>query len=138
VAPLARVTASSQTASTGQVAGAAVDGMIDGYPGDFTREWATDGGRTGSWLKLAWSASQRITKVVLYDRPNGNDQITAATLTFSNGTKVPVPALKNSGTATTITFPPVATTSLVLTVTSVSGTTVNVGLSELQAFTRAY
>ena len=76
-----------------------------------------------------------LNRVVLYDRPNANDQITAGTLTFSDGTTVPVPALDNAGKATTITFTARATTSLRLTVTTVSGTTTNVGLSELQAYT---
>jgi hypothetical protein len=75
-----------------------------------------------------------MSKVVLYDRPNANDQITGATLTFSDGSTVQVPALNNDGTATTVTFPAKTTTSLKVTVTSVSASTQNVGLSEIQAF----
>ena len=45
-----------------------------------------------------------------------------------------MPALDNAGQATSISFPDTATTSLRLTVTTVSGTTRNVGLAELQAY----
>jgi hypothetical protein len=134
IARQATVTASSQNTSTGQLATSAIDGVIDGYPGDYTKEWATVGGGAGSWLNLAWSSAQTINKVVLYDRPNANDQITGGTLTFSDGSTVPVPSLNNDGTATTITFPAKTTTSLKLTVTSVGANTQNIGLSEIQVY----
>jgi LmbE family N-acetylglucosaminyl deacetylase/mannose/fructose/N-acetylgalactosamine-specific phosphotransferase system component IIB len=134
VAPQASVTASSQNTSTGQTAAKAIDGVIDGYPGDYTKEWATVGGGAGSWLKLAWTSPQTINKVVLYDRPNANDQVTGGTLAFSDGTTVNVPSLNNDGSATTVTFPAVTTTSLLFTVTSVSSTTFNVGLAEIEVY----
>ena len=71
---------------------------------------------------------------MLYDRPNSDDQVTGGTLTFSDGSTVNVPSLNNDGTATTITFPAKTTTSLLFTVTSVSSTTQNVGLSEIQVY----
>ena len=134
IAPQASATASSQNTSTGQTAAKAIDGVIDGYPGDYTKEWATVGGGAGSWLKLTWTSPQTISKVVLYDRPNANDQVTGGTLTFSDGTTVNVPSLNNDGSATTVTFPAVTTTSLLFTVTSVSSTTFNVGLAEIQVY----
>ena len=81
LAPSATVTASTQNTSTGQLAVKAVDGVVDGYPGDYTLRMG-HGRRqgAGSWLELAWSSAQTIQTVVLYDRPNLNDQITAATL----------------------------------------------------------
>ena len=135
IAPAATVTASSDNPSTGQTAAKAVDGVIDGYPGDYTKEWATVGGGVGSWLKLTWTGAYTINKVVLYDRPNLGDQITGATLTFSDGSTVPVPALNNDGSATVVTFPAKTTTSLLMTVTAVSSSTQSVGLSEVQVFT---
>ena len=44
----------------------------------------------GSWLKLTWSSPQTINTVVLYDRPNTNDQVTGGTLTFSDGSTIAV------------------------------------------------
>jgi hypothetical protein len=131
------VTSSSQNVSTSQLAVKAVDGVINGYPGDSTREWATVGGKAGSWLKLTWNYGIQLNKVVLYDRPNLSDQVTSAMLTFSDGSSVTVPALANDAKATTVSFPTVSTTSLVITVTSVSTTTKNVGLAEIQAYTPA-
>ncbi|MET3951618.1 PIG-L family deacetylase [Arthrobacter sp. UYEF36] len=134
IAALASVTASSQNDAAGQTAVKAIDGVIAGYPVDSTREWATVGGRAGSYLDLAFPATVTLNRVVLYDRPNAKDQITGGTLTFSDGSTVAVPALDNAGQATSISFPDTVTTSLRLTVTTVSGTTRNVGLAELQAY----
>ena len=136
IAASAAVTASSQNETEGQTAMKAVDGVIAGHPVDSTREWATVGGRAGSYLDLAFPAAVTLNRVVLYDRPNTKDQITGGTLSFSDGTTVPVPALDNAGQATSISFPDTATKSLRLTVTTVSGTTRNVGLAEIQAYTR--
>ncbi|HEY7124779.1 MAG TPA: PIG-L family deacetylase, partial [Ktedonobacterales bacterium] len=60
LALFATVTASSETPSTGQTANKAIDGVIDGWPGDYTKEWATNGGRAGSWLKLTWTSPQTV------------------------------------------------------------------------------
>ena len=134
IAPNATVTASSQSTSSGQTAAKAVDGVADGYPTSPTNEWATVNGGAGSWLKLVWGSAQTIDEVVLYDRPNLSDQVTGGTLTFSDGSTVPVPSLNNDGTATTITFPAKTTTSLLFTVTSVSASTGSVGLAEIVVF----
>ena len=44
-------------------------------------------------------------RVVLYDRPNLEDRVTAGALVFSDGSTVTVGSLSNSGGATTVTFP---------------------------------
>jgi hypothetical protein len=131
----ALVTASAENRQTGQLATKAVDGVVAGYPGDYTKEWEAPGGKAGSWLLLKWAAAATIDKVVLYDRPNTVDQATAGTLTFSDGTSVPVPSLTNTGLARTVTFTARATTSVRFTINSVSASTVNVGLSEFQVWT---
>jgi FtsP/CotA-like multicopper oxidase with cupredoxin domain len=134
IAPLATVTASTQNTGTGQTAVKAVDGVISGYPANTTAEWATTGQRTGAWLNLAWPTSHSVTRVVLYDRPNLNDQITSATLTFSDGSSLTVGPLNNNGTATTYTFAAKVITSLRMTVTGVSSATGAIGLSEIQVY----
>jgi LmbE family N-acetylglucosaminyl deacetylase len=134
IAPLATATASSQNTSTGQQASKAIDGVIDGYPGDYTKEWATNGGKAGSWLKLTWTSAHTVNMIVLYDRPNTNDQITGGNIAFSDGSSITIGALNNSGAATVFTFPNKTITTLQLNITSVSSTTQNVGLSEIQVF----
>ena len=129
------VTASSENPYTLQLATKAVDGIADGYPGDFTKEWATVGGGNGSWVETNWGTPRSISRVVLYDRPNLADQITQATITFSDGTTITTGPLNNNGSPTTITFPARTATKLRLTVTATSPTTTNVGLAELQAWT---
>ena len=128
------VTASSQNTTTTQTAAKAVDGSPTGYPTDYTKEWSTVGGKAGSWLQLTWATPVTLSRVVLYDRPNTSDQITAGTLLFSDGTTAPVTSLTNAGTATTITFTPRTVTSVRLQITTVSSTTANVGLAEIEAW----
>ena len=134
LALLATATASSEDTSTSQTADKAIDGIIDGYPGDSTREWATVGGGAGSWLKLTWASPQTVSRIVLYDRPNLDDQITGGNIQFSDGSSVPVGTLNNDGSAVTISFPAKTITSLQLNITSVSASTVNVGLAEIQVY----
>ena len=130
----ATVTASSQNVATTQTAAKAVDGVATGYPTDSTKEWATIGGKAGSWLQLTWSAPVAIDRVVLYDRPNADDQVTSATLSFSDGTSVPAGTLTNSGAATTVTFGLKTVTSVRFTVNGTSATTHNIGLAEIQVW----
>ena len=72
--------------------------------------------------------------IVLYDRPNLDDQITGGNIQFSDGSSVPVGTLNNDGSAVTISFPAKTITSLQLNITSVSASTVNVGLAEIQVY----
>ncbi|WP_336628960.1 MULTISPECIES: DUF7402 domain-containing protein [unclassified Microbacterium] len=137
------VTASSDNVATNQQSAKAVDGVAQGYPADSTKEWATKGGKAGSWIQLAWPAPVSLGKVVLYDRPNSDDQITGGTLTFSDGSSVAVGALTNtSGSAGSaagvpVTFPARTVTWARLTVDKVSATTHNVGLAEFEAWGNA-
>jgi hypothetical protein len=134
VALEATATASSQNTSTGQTANKAIDGVVDGFPGDHTKEWATIGGGAGSSLQITWQSPVTLVGVVLHDRINLNDQVTSATLQFSDGTTLPVGVLPNDGSSYTIAFPAKATTSLLLTITGVSSTTQNIGLAEIEAW----
>jgi hypothetical protein len=130
----ATASASSQNTSTRQTAAKAIDGVADGYPGDYTKEWASSGQRAGAWLKLTWPSPVTLSRIVLYDRPNSNDQITAATLQFSDGSSLTSTALPNAGTALTLDFSARSVSSVTLTVTAVSSTTGNVGLAEFEAY----
>ena len=75
-----------------------------------------------------------VDKIVLYDRPNANDQVTGATLTFSDGSSLSTGSLPNDGSALTLSFAAKTITSVTFTVTSVSATTLNIGLSEIQVY----
>ncbi len=134
VAAQATATASSWNDTTGQIPSKAIDGAATGYPTDYTKEWATVGGKAGSWLQLTWTAPIRTDRVVLYDRPNTDDRITAANLVFSDGTKLATGSLTNNGAATTVSFPERVTSSIRLEVTTVSSATRNVGLAEIEVW----
>lgn len=127
------VSASSENLATGQAAVKVVDGSVLGYPADHTREWATVGGKAGSWVQLTWGAPVTVNRVVLHDRPNLIDQVMGAQLVFSDGSRVETGSLNNSG-STAVSFSARTVTSLRVEVTSVSSGTVNIGLAELEAW----
>jgi LmbE family N-acetylglucosaminyl deacetylase len=137
VAPLAAVMASSQDTQQGQLAVKAVDGVVDGYPGDSSREWATAVEGAGSSLELAWPDPIVVSRIVLHDRPNANDQVTAATLQFSDGSSLSTGTLPNDGSALTLSFAAKTITSVQFSVTGVSSTTGNVGLAEIEVYGHA-
>ncbi len=134
VAPRASSSASSEALATSQGARKATDQHLDGYPGDHTREWSSAGETAGAWLELTWPQDYDVARVVLWDRPNSADCVTAATLHFSDGSTVPVGALDNDGGPVEVAFPPRATRSLRITVDSVSASTMNAGLAEIEVF----
>lgn len=130
--PGVSVTASSQDRGAGQEAARAVDGYALGYPLDPTAEWASRGQGAGAWVQVTFTSPQTVDGVVLYDRPNLDDQITAARLVFSDGDVVAVGALANNGSGVTVPFSARTTTSIRLEVTAVSDTTSSIGLAEFQ------
>ena len=127
------VTASAQDTWSGQSARNAVDGAAAGYPDAAGAEWVAARGKAGTWIQLNFPTPTLIDGVVLSDRPNLDDQITGGTLLFSDGSTIATGALADNGSARTIAFAPRIVTSLRLTVDSVSASTRNVGLAELEA-----
>ncbi|GAA5841179.1 hypothetical protein JCM3766R1_001696 [Sporobolomyces carnicolor] len=130
-------TALSSTSSLNQGPNKAIDGNLGGYTpqgGVATEEWATAGEKEGAWIKLSWPFTITVNQVVLYDRPNLDDQITGATLRFEDGSLISTGALANDGSATNVSVPALNTTSIFLTVDSVSKTTSNVGLREFAVY----
>jgi hypothetical protein len=73
-----------------------------------------------------------VSQVVLFDRRNIDDQVLAGTLTFSDGSSVPVGALANDAAAVPVSFAARTVTSVRFTITEVSPGTLGVGLSEIQ------
>lgn len=50
---------------------AAIDGLLGGFTtagGDYTQEWASNGGGKGTTLTLTWATPVLVNLVVLYDR----------------------------------------------------------------------
>ncbi|GAA5978485.1 hypothetical protein JCM5350_003119 [Sporobolomyces pararoseus] len=141
-APDLALSVSTVTASStafGQGPWHAVDGWTGGYKEDQTgnveQEWSSNGEKVGAWLNLVWNTPVTFNQIVLFDRPNLGDQVTAANITFSDGSFVSVGTLNNDGSATYFNLAsPVTTSSLRFTVTGVSSSTGNVGLSEIELF----
>jgi hypothetical protein len=136
VALSAAASASSETVETSQVASAANDGCISGYPQNYLCEWVAQGQTKGAWLQLDWSSMQSVSRVVIWDRPNQADNILAGTLTFSDGSSVSFGAPANDGSeGLVVNLPsPKSSTSVRLTVTQTDSYSSNIGLAELQVY----
>ena len=132
VASSASVTVSTENVATGQLGVRAVDGVADGWPGDYTKEWSTTGQLSGAWITLEWSGFQDINQIRLYDRPNLTDQVLSGTLIFSDGSSVPVGTLPNNGTALTVNFPTRSVTWVSFNIDSAGGQ--NIGLAEIEVY----
>jgi LmbE family N-acetylglucosaminyl deacetylase len=145
VAVLATATASSQMTSGLQAASNAIDGIIAGVPNplddglNYTSfapsgggEWVTNGQLAGAWIKLTWPSSVTTSEVILYGRPDGTDNVLSGTLTFSDGSSVPVGALPVGGAGYPITFPSKTITWMQFTVNTAQGQ--NIGLAEIEVF----
>jgi hypothetical protein len=130
VTPTLTVTVSSQNTSTGQLGVKAVDGIVDGWPGDYTKEWATVRQLAGAWIRLAWSAAVTMSEVRLYDRPNTTDNILAGRLLFSDGSVVTVGGLPGDGRELRLAFPSKTVTWVEFRVDEAVGT--NIGLAEFR------
>jgi hypothetical protein len=59
-------TASASSYGSSQPPQRAIDGVISGYPANYSAEWATAGETTGAWLNLTWDAYYLVDSVVLY------------------------------------------------------------------------
>ncbi len=139
LAHLSSATTNSEAVIHGQTANKAIDGVIDGFPMDSTKEWVTeDPIHLGAWLKLTWNSPVTIDLVVLFDRKSAsggmNEHITAGTLTFSDGSTVSVGPLNDDGSATNISFSSRTVTSLTFTITGMGVNSHDVGLMEIEVF----
>jgi LmbE family N-acetylglucosaminyl deacetylase len=131
----AEVLASSQSLSENQIGYSAIDGRVDGYPGDVKREWVTKGELKGAWIKLIWEKEYTVESVVLYDRCNEFDNILKGTLKFSDGSNVSVGHLRRDKVGDVISFSPKSITWVQFTVEEAVGE--NVGLAELEVHVKS-
>lgn len=95
-----------------------------------------NGQTAGAWLQLDWTSSQSVSRVVIWDRPNQEDNILAGTLTFSDGSPISFGAPANgASSALAVSIVPARdVTSVRLTVTQTDSYSSNIGLAELQVF----
>lgn len=104
--------------------------VIDGTTQqDGVGEWASRG-EPNPWIRLTWDTAQTLSKVTLYDRPNG-EGVNSGQLRFSDGSTVAVTGVPNTGAPLEVTFPDRSVTWVEFRATGGTGT--NVGLSEFEA-----
>lgn len=129
VAPDATVTASSQQDTETHAAANAVDG-IAGQPDG---QWAST--ESTPWIRASWLNPRPVTQVVLRDRTGTGGRVNSGTLSFSDGSSIPVSAIPTDGSAKSVTFASRSVSWARFDATG--GTGANVGLSEFQVFQAA-
>jgi glycosyltransferase involved in cell wall biosynthesis/LmbE family N-acetylglucosaminyl deacetylase len=132
IACLANVSVSSENTAAGQLGVKAIDGFIDGYPRFPGNEWVTRGETAGAWIRLSWSKAHTVDRIILYGRPNLQDNIIGATLDFSDASSLRIGALPENGGAYEIKFAPKTIEWVKLTIDTASGE--NTGLSEFEVY----
>lgn len=111
------------------------DGMI-GVSGQ--GEWACTGVTTDwgyirfPWVRMDWDRPQKISRIVLYDRPSLDEHIAGGKLVFSDGSVIWVNQIPNDGTGKAIQFEP-KTVSWV-TFVSTDGNGCDLGFSEIEVY----
>lgn len=85
---------------------------------------------------LSWTTPQIVSRVALYDRTNLDDGIKAGILSFSDGSFVFFGAISNDGSPKVINIRTRKVTWVKILVTKVSESTKNVGLSEVEVFSK--
>ena len=111
------------------------DEIVDGFPGDIRREWASDGETDTATVRLSWDEPQTVDRVWLFDRPNLLDQITSGMLIFSDGSTIMTGALPDDAKhGLEVRFKARRIKWLIFAVTGVKPGSPNIGLSEIGVF----
>jgi LmbE family N-acetylglucosaminyl deacetylase len=130
------VAVSEEDDTTRQWGTNAIDGIVDGYVFDPLREWVTQGQTAGAWIELTWDPPRTIDRVILYDRPNLNEQIQNANLVFTlDGTSETIEdigPLSDDGSGDIFDFAPRRVDSVKLEIVAARGA--NTGLAEFEVF----
>jgi hypothetical protein len=126
IAPFATVSVSSVEESDSTLAQGVADGVAD------SKDWVTEGETAGAWIRLDWSAPATIFGVDLYDLPNPVDNVLSGTLTFDDGSVLPVESLPPTGAPRRIAFPAKTVRSVVFRIDHAQG--LNAGLAEIMVF----
>jgi hypothetical protein len=126
IAPFATVSVSSVEESDGTLAQGVADGVAD------SKDWVTEGETAGAWIRLDWNAPATIFGVDLYDLPNPVDNVLSGTLTFDDGSVLPVESLPPGGAPRRIAFPARTVRSVVFRIDRAQGS--NAGLAEIMVF----
>ena len=126
IAPFATVSVSSVEESGGDLAQGVADGIAD------SRDWVTEGETAGAWIRLDWNAPATIVGVDLYDLPNPAENVLSGTLTFDDGSMIPVESLPRGGAPRRIAFPAKTVRSVVFRIDQAQG--LNAGLAEIMVF----
>lgn len=127
------LSATCSSERSGRLCAQAIDGVIDGYPADSSKEWSAIG-KVGAWIRLDWAAPVSISKVVLHDRILIGTRVTAGIINFSDGSSVPVGALPDNGAALEVTFASRTVSWFRFDITQTSSATINTGLAEIKAY----
>jgi hypothetical protein len=127
--------ASASSSEDRHTPASAIDGEVGGYPERPEAEWAANRQITGARFELAWKEPQRVSRIVLFDRPNTVDQVTSGKIVFSDGSTIDVGELPDDAShPLTLEFPSRTIESLAFEVTGVKRGTENAGIAEIAVY----
>jgi hypothetical protein len=126
IAPFATVSVSSVEESDSGLAQGVADGVAD------SKDWVTEGETAGAWIRLDWNAPATIMRVDLYHLTNPANKVLKGTLTFDDGSMIPVDTLPPGGPPRRITFPAKTVRSVIFRIDQAQG--LNAGLAEIMVF----
>jgi Glycosyl hydrolases family 16 len=113
-----------------------VDGSGAPGSGGVGADW-TASRPAGAWVQLDWARPRELTSIALVGSRRSGSALSAATLTFGDGSRLPVGAvLADPDRPTVVSFMPRVTTSVRITIQGVTGADPLV-LGELRAYQRA-
>lgn len=112
---------------------AAIDGIVDGYPGHPENEWASTQ-KAGAKLRLTWDKPITLSRLWLFGRPYQYERVAACRITLSDRTTFEPGELPNvEGDGLEVTFPPRQTEWVEIEILATDPGK-NCGLAEVAAF----
>lgn len=101
-------------------------------------EWACEGDTTDwgyirfPWIQLDWKSSQKVDRIVLFDRPTLKEHIATCKLIFSDGSTLWLNEIPNDGAGKAIQFPVKTISWIKIVVTDGKGR--DLGFSEVEVY----
>lgn len=107
----------------------ATDGLVCGYLQLPCRSWIAEADQA-AWVQLDWEEGQHISEIVLHDDPSENN-VLSGTISFSDGTVIPVDTLSDNGAQYSISVSLDNITWVRFTIDAFSGSP---GLAEMEVY----
>ncbi len=111
------------------------DGIVDGFPRNIQREWASNGENDSAFVRLTWPEPVQINRIWLFDRPNNLDLIEEGMILFSDGSTIVTKSLPDDARkGLEVRFAAKKVKWLLFLVTKTKKNSPNIGLAEIAVY----